>query len=165
MQRALADLQATLLIVSRDLDPGTDWNQLLRHLAEGTSRQTTIDLGTVRLKHANLALRTGIPLARRRDILFGMYHDVIIVRIVQERPQGNTRRIRSARRQFGAQSSRCVGSSDRAPIDTTRHQFQAIFTAESRLVDSGLARSQLQKTGRRAQSLCRTRSSRTHRHT
>jgi hypothetical protein len=46
-----------------------------------------MDLGAVRLKHADLALRTGIPLAWRRDILFRMYHDVIVLRIVQERPQ------------------------------------------------------------------------------
>lgn len=66
---------------------------MLRHLAEGASWHAVIDLGAVRLENAELTLRTRIPLARCRNILLGMDHHLIVLRIVQVRSQRNARRV------------------------------------------------------------------------
>jgi len=138
---ALADLEAALLIKSWNLNPGSNRCQLLRHFAERARRHATIDLDTIRLEDADLTLRARILLARRRDVLLGMDHGLVVLRIVQERSQRDARRVRSARRELGAESGRSVRSGDGSPVDAAGHQLQTILATESSLVDPVLARS------------------------
>lgn len=102
VQRALADLEAALLIEPGDLDPGSRRYHLPRHFSQKTTRYATVQLTSMMENLAHLALSARIALTGCHYVFLQSHDHFIFPRILEEWSQGHARDVRFRGRELRA---------------------------------------------------------------